>query len=146
MSFPPTLSHLMCTVTICHTDYIQVTIRNISSGAPPIRRTIRRTNYMLETKLHTYTKVVEDEEYSIIRKNIQDKICNDDVAILANTHKPSFLPLMEDREMALKMWHPGSRNTCVISKDSLILALAARSPSPCSADCITVVYIFVDGR
>ena len=36
--------------------------------------------------------------------------------------------------MALKMWHPGSRNTCVISKDSLILALAARSPSPCSAD------------
>ena len=41
---------------------------------------------------------------------------------------------MEDREMALKMWHPGSRNTCVISKDSLILALAARSPSPCSAD------------
>ena len=36
MSFPPTLSHLMCTVTICHTDYIQVTIRNISSGAPPI--------------------------------------------------------------------------------------------------------------
>ena len=89
---------------------------------------------MLETKLHTYTKVVEDEEYSIIRKNIQDKICNDDVAILANTHKPIFLPLMEDREMALKMWHPGSRNTCVISKDSLILALAARSPSPCSAD------------
>ena len=59
---------------------------------------------MLETKLHTYTKVVEDEEYSIIRKNIQDKICNDDVAILANTHKPSFLPLMEDREMALKIW------------------------------------------
>ena len=56
------------------------------------------------------------------------------VAILANTHKPIFLPLMEDREMALKMWHPGSRNTCVISKDSLILALAARSPSPCSAD------------
>ena len=79
MSFPPTLSHLMCTVTICHTDYIQVTIRNISSGAPPIRRTIRRTIHMLETKLHTYTKVVEDEEYSRIRKNIQDKICKEDV-------------------------------------------------------------------
>ena len=50
---------------------------------------------------------------------------------------PIATPLMremEDREMALKMWHPGSRNTCVISKDSLILALAARSPSPCSAD------------